>query len=1386
MKKTNTYNGGKHLFLLAVFICTQFFTLLAQTDETISTFGQTGSLIGPDHTFSGMVVKTKAGRLIHIFRIDPGDFGNHVGNNGAIAKRYSDDDGKTWSFSEIIYKDGYDDRVSSGGVLDNGDIIVFFGRYAASSAWSGSYVDFGFISSKDGGQTWSNMVTIPSTAPFSMPYNIFKIPTKSGYFCASYFSYYADIRYSPDGYNWDSVYSKWDYRTSFELNIAEPTFSYVGDGKMIGLFRVANMPLHQTVSYDYGKTWSYPVPTTIANGYFCSLPLNFYDESTKKLFTIACDRRGSDYDMNNYNSGLWIYCNNPNDLIDDPGGYQAHQFVPRGNPNIFRFLGYPVSTKLNDSTYIVLYSDTYKKPNNYEDADIYQFYIHLGIDMYLNRENQNISFENIPPLKYGEPMYKPMISTSSKLPVTLHSTDINVAQIENGNIKIVGVGTCSIIAEQAGNKEFKPASPVYKQVFIDKANQSINLKLPPNVTINQPDIILEPKAVQSNIDIKYVSSDTNIAQIFNNHIKILSSGSCVISAELPGNDLFYPAQPISQVLTVNKLNQTIDFKLPPSVLVNSQDINLTPFSSANLPIIYSSSDTSIADIDGSILKIKKTGNCLITAEQPGNETYNQAFSITKSIIVNKLNQSINFQIPASVFVNSNDIQLPAFASSKLPITYESSDTTIAAFSGTIITIKGSGICTITATQSGNEMYNEALTVTHALSVMKLDQYISIQIPTDVYINNPDIELPEKTSGGLPITYSSSDTNIAIISKNTIHITGAGICSIFAEQAGNEMYNPAQSSNKVLHVLKLNQSISFYLPQMVYVGSDDIVLQQTASSKLPIQYESSDTNIAKIVDGSVKIVGYGMCLISANQTGNEIFNPALSVSKPLFVDKLSQVIAFNNLPQLFVNDSLYKIQASASSKLAITYTTSDTSIAEIKDGTIIIKSAGSCTITAEQDGNYQYFKATPVFKTLIINKKEQFITFDKIEQTQYNEKTVSIKVSSSSSLPVELTSTDTTIVKIVNNNIEIVNIGACYIIANQGGNKFYHPAQTVIQKCEIIKADQTIAFEELNVKTFGDPDFTLQSTASSDLKVYFTSSDTNIAVVNETNVHIKNAGECFITANQDGNSFYNKAQSISKKLIILKADQSIEIDSISTHTFGDKPFKVKAIASSGLPIKYSSTDTNIVKVDSDATIEIIGAGDCSLISSQEGDSNYNAANSVSKIIKIEKAQQKITFSKIPHFHRADSTIELHAFSNAGLDIEFTSSNNKIAIINGHKVKITGIGTCIIYAHQKGNNNYYAAESVSQLFIVLDDTTKSQIETQERMNVYPIPSTGIITISNVENQSITIFDNLGKVIFRDETTNSTRTIDLSQYQSGIYVIKAKDRFNNTKQKRFMIIK
>ena len=89
---------------------------------------------------------------------------------------------------------------------------------------------------------------------------------------------------------------------------------------------------------------------------------------------------------------------------------------------------------------------------------------------------------------------------------------------------------------------------------------------------------------------------------------------------------------------------------------------------------------------------------------------------TASSTVTKASQTITIDDPLADLTAGGTLALPATASSGLTISYSSSNPSVATVAGNTITAVGTGLATITATQSGNSNYQAAETVIRNLRV----------------------------------------------------------------------------------------------------------------------------------------------------------------------------------------------------------------------------------------------------------------------------------------------------------------------------------------------------------------------------------------------------------------------------------------------------------------------------------------------------------------------------------------------------------------------------------------------------------------------------------------------------------------------------------------------
>ena len=246
-----------------------------------------------------------------------------------------------------------------------------------------------------------------------------------------------------------------------------------------------------------------------------------------------------------------------------------------------------------------------------------------------------------------------------------------------------------------------------------------------------------------------------------------------------------------------------------------------------------------------------------------------------------------------------------------------------------------------------------------------------------------------------------------------------------------------------------------------------------------------------------------------------------------------------------------------------------------------------------------------------------------------------------------------------------------------------------------EATQTITFAPPADRIFGDADFTISATATSNLTVAFDASGD--CTVSGTTIRINGAGACTITASQPGNANYNAAPTVARTFQIAKANQAITIDTHapSTATIGSS-FSVAASAPGG-SITYSSAGacTNSGSFFSAAN----AGGICTVKYDQGGSRNYNAALQVTESVTVTvigKTNQTITFGALANKSYGEPDFTVGATASSGLAVSFVASGS--CTVSGATVHITAAGSCTITASQAGDASYNAAASVSQSFTI----------------------------------------------------------------------------------------
>ena len=351
----------------------------------------------------------------------------------------------------------------------------------------------------------------------------------------------------------------------------------------------------------------------------------------------------------------------------------------------------------------------------------------------------------------------------------------------------------------------------------------------------------------------------------------------------------------------------------------------------------------------------------LTASFPGDSTY-AAESATGPLSVNKGDQTITLLPFADRPFNAPDFIVSATASSGLPVALGViGDCTIGGPTQNIVHLTRVGTCTVVAAQAGDANFNPAPTVTQSFNITKADQTITFGALPDKIVGDPDFTVSATATSGLPVGFGVSGN--CTITGNTVHLTGAGSCTVTASQGGDSNYNAAANVARSF-TIKSTQTITFNALANKAFNDPDFIVSATASSGLPVSFAASGQ--CTITGNTVHLTGVGSCAITASQAGNASFIPATDVSQSFNIVKANQTITFGPLTSKTYGDADFTVSATTSaSGLSVSFGASGQ--CSVTGNTVHLTGAGSCTVTASQGGDSNYNAAANVQQSFQIAK-----------------------------------------------------------------------------------------------------------------------------------------------------------------------------------------------------------------------------------------------------------------------------------------------------------------------------------------------------------------------------------------------------------------------------------
>jgi hypothetical protein len=591
---------------------------------------------------------------------------------------------------------------------------------------------------------------------------------------------------------------------------------------------------------------------------------------------------------------------------------------------------------------------------------------------------QSIAFTAPPDQTFGSAPVPVQAFASSGLEVSITASSPAVCEVADGALALLGVGTCDLLAEQAGD-EFYAAAPSVAVAFqVLPAPQTISFVSPGNQRLGGGPVTLMASA-SSGLEVSFASTTPVVCEVVLDQLQSLSVGTCSIEASQAGSATFAAADPVTRTVQVesNLLPQSLQFPSPGDQVLGVAPLTLAATATSGLPVEFASMTPAVCTADGGQLTLLSAGTCTLVASQdggvavPGDTAFAAAQAVSNSISVLKAPQTLSFASPGPQTLGVPPPPLSAQSTSGLDVAIATVTPQVCTVSGSTLTLVTAGDCTLQASQAGNDRFAAAPVLSRTFVVAGAVQSISFDSPGDQTLGTAPAALVASASSGLPVAFSSSTPAVCAVNGTTLTLVSAGNCSIQASQAGNASFAPATPvvrSFTVAAKALTEQTITFTSPGDQTLGTAPFALSASATSGLPVSLSSTTPAVCTVVGSTLTLVSEGSCAIEASQAGDASFAAAPAVTRSFAVAAApltSQSISFSSPGNQVLGSGPVTVSATASSGLTVSFSSTTLATCTVSGDSVSLLAEGVCTLEANQAGDAIYLPAPTVSVTFTI-------------------------------------------------------------------------------------------------------------------------------------------------------------------------------------------------------------------------------------------------------------------------------------------------------------------------------------------------------------------------------------------------------------------------------------
>lgn len=839
------------------------------------------------------------------------------------------------------------------------------------------------------------------------------------------------------------------------------------------------------------------------------------------------------------------------------------------------------------------------------------------------------------------------------------------------------------------------------EIIISDAVSGMKVTIPVNITVkrNNQTVIWEQELknlyttdvvtlnATAKTAIHYTSSDSTIAYAEGNVLKINKHGQVTITAVASQDEKFEQA-------TLSK-----------DIIINAVQPTISAWPTVG-PIAYAQALTQDlliggeAEVEGVFEWNTELNQTLVPGTHdlavrfvPTNTNYYAPVDGTVAVTINKSAQKIVWNDSFENITVADSIVLTAYA--QTPIEYVVSDEELAYITdNNVLYFTRGGTVQVTA-YAKEDAYYLAGTLARELEILPAYPTIVTYPAADSIFYGQKLGESELSGGEASVSgsFAWADPDAELEAGNYHQ-------NVLFTPDDQVSYKPVEIPVIVV-VNPIEQTITWELNTIEVRQGQSLQFNAEASSKLPITYSVDNTALAKVENNTFYALEVGEVVVTATQDGTYTdedgephanYIPAEPVSKTIIIipQQSPQTIEWNDDLDSVLTTA--DITLTATAQAPIHYLSSDSTIAYVEAGKLIIKRFGTLTITAVAQQTEDYDQAILEKEVNIVAATPNIIAWPTVQPVTYGTK-LNVNMLGGGEADVEGYfdwNTDL--------SQELVpgtyTLGVRFVPAN------LNIYATVLDSVEVIvnKAPQTIVWNNNFENVLVSDTIILDATAQSEIT--YEVSDSEVATLEGTLLYFHRGGTINVTAYAEESELY-LADTFVRELIVTPGKPIIyKWPTASDITYG------QLLGESSLTGGEASTDGIFEWVDANEKFEV-GVFPALVRFTPDDLSSFDIVENQIEI-HVTPAHQTIEWELIDFVMEVGDTLHLTAVATSGLEVTYTLDNEELAEISGNILIGLQVGMVTITASQSGvykdefgdeYANYLEAKPVSQTITIV---------------------------------------------------------------------------------------